>query len=359
MKLSIIVPCYNEAATLARVIERVQNSALPSGWEKEIIVVDDGSTDETRDIMHALASGGRIRALFHAHNRGKGAAVKSGLALAEGEYILIQDADMEYDPADYMTLVNALKEGGSVFGSRNLGRNNVPYSAAYFYGGLLVTKLFNLLFGTRLSDIASCYKLFPRRCIPTLLRSGHDDFVFDAVDITLLLVSSGHITEVPIAYTARSKQSGKKLNWLHGIEIVFALVFARLGIGLEHRSRATKLSRFLISGTTAAAVHVGVLYILAEYFGVWYLFASSGSFIAAFAVSFTMQKFWTFRDKDKAKIKRQLPQHLTVAFGNFLLNIGLMYLFVEYVGIWYILAQLVSSGLIAIESFLLFRLIFR
>jgi glycosyltransferase involved in cell wall biosynthesis len=359
MKLSIIVPCYNEAATLARVIERVESSALPPGWEKEIIVVDDGSTDETRDVMRNLAGEGRIRALFHAHNRGKGAAVKSGLVVAEGEYILIQDADMEYDPADYATLVNALKEGGSVFGSRNLGRNNVPYSAAYFYGGLLVTKLFNLLFGTRLSDIASCYKLFPRRFIPTLLRSGHDDFVFDAVDITLLLVSSGHIAEVPIAYAARSKQGGKKLNWVHGIEIVFALLFARLGVGLEHRSRATKLSRFLISGTIAAIVHVGTLYILAEYVGIWYLLASSGAFVVAFAVSFTMQKFWTFHDKDKAKVKRQLPQHFMVASVNFWLNIGLMYLFVEYAGVWYILAQLMSSSLIAVESFLLFRLIFR
>jgi glycosyltransferase involved in cell wall biosynthesis len=121
------------------VIDALEKVSLPDGWEREIIAVDDGSTDDTARLLHEFEVRGRVRALFHPGNSGKGRAVKTGLAAATGDYILIQDADAEYDPADIPRLIAALKESDSVFGSRNLGTNNVPYNAIFFYGGLLVT----------------------------------------------------------------------------------------------------------------------------------------------------------------------------------------------------------------------------
>lgn len=228
VKLSIIIPCYNEAATIARVIEKVRGAEFPAGWDREVIVVDDFSTDGTRELLRTIAERGDIELVLLEKNSGKGGAVKSGLAKATGDYVIIQDADEEYDPKDIALLLVATSKADSVFGSRNLGTNNVPFSKVFFYGGLLVTKLFNILFGTRLSDVATCYKLFPRRFIPVLAAIEQNDFTFDAVYLTRALVRGGTIVEVPISYRARTKAEGKKLSLKHGISIAAALVRARI-----------------------------------------------------------------------------------------------------------------------------------
>lgn len=360
MRLSVIIPCYNEGTTLRDTIERVEHARLLSGWEREIIVIDDGSSDTTSSILRSLEGENRVRALRHAHNKGKGAAVKTGLSVASGDYVLVQDADNEYDPADYAALIAALEKDELVFGSRNLGSNNVPYNAVYFYGGLLVTKLFNLLFGTRLSDIASCYKLFPRRFIPELLKSDHNDFVFDAVVLTRALTRESTIAEVPISYRARGKREGKKLNARHATKIVAALILSRFGLGgARSVSFVAQIMRFLIAGGSAAIINVVTLYLFTEFAHIWYLYSSILAFTIAFAFSFSFQKYWVFRSDDYAKIPTQLPLHLGVALGNLALNTILLFLLVEYVHLWYVLAQLVASALIGIESFIAFRWIFR
>ena len=361
MLLSVIIPCYNEADTLEEALARAQEASLPSGWKKELIVVNDGSTDRSAEILDRLSSTGDFTVIHRAKNGGKGAALKSGLARAKGEYVLIQDADLEYDPSDWQALLRPIIEGrcDSVFGSRTKKNNNVPYSAVYFYGGLLVTKVFNLLFGACFSDIATCYKLFPRSHIPALITSVNDDFVFDAVDLTAELFLHGSVVEVPISYRARTQKGGKKLNWRHGIEIVLAIVVARLGIAQHHHVGVRRVVRFLISGVSAALVNFFVLYVLTEFFGLWYLFSSAIAFITAFAVSFVMQKFWTFDSAETHKIKHQLPMHLSVAVVNLVLNLVIVYFLVEYVHLWYVLAQVVANIVLAVESFFAFRWIFR
>ncbi len=363
MRLSIIIPCYNESDTIERVVARVQQAELPLSLQRDIIIVDDGSDTSTHDALQRIAGvhGDAVRIVFRPVNGGKGAAVKDGLRHARGDYIIIQDADLEYSPEEYHVLLTSLGEAGStsVFGSRALGRNNVPYNAIYFYGGLLVTTIYNFLFWTKLTDIASCYKLFSRSHIQQLLASDHDDFVFDAVDLTHTLVKNSTIVEVPISYTARDKKTGKKLNWKHGIDIVLAIFLIRIGVPEHRRVAAAKIMRFLIAGGIATVINLALLYILAEYVGLWYVLAVGVSFACAFAVSFVLQKYWAFRNTDAVKVKTQLPAHLSIALCNMFFDMALVYGAVEYLGMWYLIAQVIASAIISIESYFAFRWIYR
>lgn len=227
-KVSIIIPCFNEQKTILKVIGEIQNVSFPHEVEKEIIIIDDGSNDRTREMLRDLKN--VITVILKEKNEGKGAAIKEGLKVASGDYILIQDADLEYNPNDYVRLLNVVMDGKAdiVFGSRILKRDNIPYSKLYFYGGILLTKIFNLLFGTRLTDITTCYKIFPRSMVPKLLNLKNNDFIFDAVELTHQLVLNGRIVEVPIQYKARSKKDGKKLNWHHGFKCLFSMLKLRL-----------------------------------------------------------------------------------------------------------------------------------
>ena len=212
------MPVYNEEKTLRQILKKIITVALVE-WEKEIVVVDDGSSDESRKILLEFAD--KIKIVCHDHNRGKGAALKTGFKIVTGEYILIQDADLEYDPSEYQKLLLPIEVGQTevVFGSRILKKNNVPFSQIYFYGGILVTKVFNLFFMRSISDITTCYKVFSRKFVPELISQPSNDFVFDAIELTYVL-SKSTIVEVPIAYQARPKIEGKKLNWQDGLKCV-------------------------------------------------------------------------------------------------------------------------------------------
>ncbi len=362
MKLSVIIPCYNEVATIEQTLAQVESAPLPAGWAREIIVVDDASNDGTSEIVLRLAQQSRIQRVHHEKNRGKGGAVKSGLAIASGDYIVIQDADLEYDPNDYMALLQPIiqKRADAVFGSRNLGTNNVPVSRIFYYGGLLTTVVFNVLFRTRLSDIASCYKIFPRSYAPALIASDHNDFVFDAVALTRTILTRGTMIEVPISYHARSKQAGKKLSWKQGIKIVSAIMLERVGLGTaRHLHFFGQLLRFLLTGGSAAFINIFLLYAFTEFAGIWYIASSLLAFVGAFAFNFVISKYWVFKSKDSAKIKRELPMQLGVNIINLGINTVLLYTFVEYFGLWYVVAQFISSILIAFESFVVYRWIFK
>ncbi len=226
-KLSIIIPVYNERAMLPEILKRVEAVELP--LEKEIIIVDDFSTDGTRELLKSF--GEKYKISYHELNKGKGGALKTGFGVAIGDYIIIQDADLEYDPADYIKLLTPVLKGDAdvAFGSRTLFGNNIPFSAVYFYGGLAVGKIFNVLFRTKFTDIATCYKLFPRNFIPQVIVLPGNDFVFDVVYLTHKLSKLGKVVEVPINYTARKKREGKKLNWRHGIKCLIAMFRIKFG----------------------------------------------------------------------------------------------------------------------------------
>lgn len=229
MKLSIIVPVYNEARTVARLIERVLAVDL-DGVEREVIVVNDGSTDRTHDVLEHIASQrpGLIKVYHHEQNRGKGAAIRTALEHVTGDIVITQDADLEYDPEDYPRLL-ALFEDPSVqvvYGSRNL-RDNPRSSWTFYWGGRLVSWFANLLYGSDLTDEATGYKLFRTELLRSLdLQS--DGFEFCPEVTGKLLRHDIEIHEIPISYQPRGIEQGKKINWRDGLEAIWTLVKHRL-----------------------------------------------------------------------------------------------------------------------------------
>lgn len=224
MKLSIIIPSYNEAATVVKTIRRVQAVKFRS-VKKEIIVVDDGSTDGTKAKLKKFPG---IKALFLPKNQGKGAAIRAGLKQAGGDYVLIQDADWEYDPQDIPALLKPVLEGKAevVYGSRFIG----PHKNMLFWhwlGNQLLSLLTNLLFNTTLSDMEVGYKLIPVKLLKSL-RLESDRFGFEPEVTAKILRRGVRIFEVPISYAGREFSEGKKITWKDGLESLYLLWKYRL-----------------------------------------------------------------------------------------------------------------------------------
>jgi glycosyltransferase involved in cell wall biosynthesis len=217
--LSVIMPVYNEQATLPEILQRVL--AVPV--DKEIIVVDDGSTDGTWHILKELADK-RIKVVRHESNRGKGSAIRTALPHVEGQLVIIQDGDLEYDPMDYPALIEALDDSHAVvYGSRNLRLANTRGPTAYWLGGVLLSDLANFLYGLRLTDVCTCYKLF-RADIIKSLHLECVGFEFCA-EVTAKVAKRGlSITEVPITYFPRTFPEGKKIRWTDGLKAAWTLI---------------------------------------------------------------------------------------------------------------------------------------
>lgn len=235
MKLSIIIPVYNEEKTLAEIIHRVR--AVDLSLEKEIIVVDDFSTDRTREIIGLL--GEDVVKIFQEKNRGKGAAVRRGLAAATGDFVIIQDADLEYDPQDYRSLLKPLFEGQAevVYGSRFLkvgGLGEIPqprqklknWHLVFFLGNKFLSFLTTALYGSDLTDIETGYKLFRVEVIRSLnLTASRFDF---EPEVTAKILRRGiKIHEVPISYHGREYSEGKKISWKDGLTAIKVLLKCR------------------------------------------------------------------------------------------------------------------------------------
>jgi glycosyltransferase involved in cell wall biosynthesis len=222
MKLSIVMPVFNERNTIKEILRRVRKVDLGE-LEREIVVVDDGSSDGTRDIL-AMEEDSVTRVIYHAENSGKGAAVRTGFAAATGDLIIIQDADLEYDPEDYPNLLEPVLKGKAqvVYGSRFTGpRKNMLFW--HFVGNRFLALVTNILYNTTLSDMETCYKLFTREALEGIeLRSNHFDI---EPEITAkILRKKVRIFEVPISYAGREIEEGKKITWRDGIPAMWALI---------------------------------------------------------------------------------------------------------------------------------------
>jgi dolichol-phosphate mannosyltransferase len=231
MRLSILIPAYQEEATIGEILRRVAAvDTESSGFEKQVVVCDDGSRDRTFEIAHQLAATDpRIRVVKHDHNRGKGAAIRTALAAATGDYCLIQDADLEYEVTDYPALLAEVKRGADVvYGSRFLSNPRpTGMHTANYVANRMLTVTANLLYGLSITDEATCFKLF-RTDILRELGLTCTGFEFCPEVTAKLGRKKVAIVEVPIAYTARAIADGKKVRWTDGVEAMWVLVKHRL-----------------------------------------------------------------------------------------------------------------------------------
>jgi len=225
MKLSVVIPVYNEAATIEEIVRRVQ--AVDLGVEKELVLVDDASTDGTREILARMqAHQPELKVLFHEHNCGKGAALRTGFAAATGDAIVIQDADLEYDPQDLKGLLKPILDGHAdvVYGSRFLGGG--PHRVVYFWhyvGNRLLTTLSNMMTDLNLTDMEVCYKMFRREVLESV-KIQEDRFGFE-VEITAKVARGNwRVYEVPVSYYGRSYAEGKKITWRDGLWALWCIL---------------------------------------------------------------------------------------------------------------------------------------
>ncbi len=244
MKLSVLIPCYNEITTIEEIVKRVRavdmrvrvrdgqfglpvlsDGTVEVCLEKEVVIVDDGSTDGTRDVLPALAQVADVHVHYHERNMGKGAAVRTAIERATGELMIVQDADQEYDPREYPSLVTPILEGRSkvVYGSRFLGGPRRAMFFSHMMGNKLLTLFTNVLFDTILSDMETGYKVFTREVAQQLCLKSYG-WGFDP-EITAKILKRGYrIYEVPISYAGREYAEGKKIDWRDGLTVMWTLL---------------------------------------------------------------------------------------------------------------------------------------
>jgi glycosyltransferase involved in cell wall biosynthesis len=221
--VSIVIPCYNEAATLEQVIDKVLAAPIP---HMEVIVVDDGSTDGTVDVLRDKVAPRVAQVLFHERNQGKGAALRTGFAAATGEIVLVQDADLEYDPRDYPRLLQPILEDRAdvVFGSRFTGGES--HRVLYFWHSVmnkLLTLLSNMLTDLNLTDMEVCYKVF-RRSVLQHITIEENRFGFEPEITAKVAKQRCRIYEVGISYSGRTYEEGKKIGWRDGVRAIWCIL---------------------------------------------------------------------------------------------------------------------------------------
>lgn len=225
--LSVVVPCYNEAPTVLTLIDRV----LDSPWAAEVIVVDDGSTDDTAARLAEITDR-RVRVISHEVNRGKGAALRTGFATATADYVVVQDADLEYDPAEYGELLGPLEAGLAdvVYGSRFVSSR--PHRVLYFWhslGNRFLTLLSNMFTDLNLTDMETCYKAFRREVIQSI-EIEEDRFGFEPEVTAKVANKQLRVFEVGISYSGRTYDEGKKIGWRDGVRAVWCIIkYSRIG----------------------------------------------------------------------------------------------------------------------------------
>ena len=226
-KLSVVIPAYNERHTVENLLRRVAEAPLPEGIELEMVVVDDGSSDGTRELLRELESQADppFRLIEHPENRGKGAGLRTGFEQATGDIILIQDADLEYNPRDYPVLLQPIldEEADVVYGSRFLGG---PHRVLFFWhyvGNRVLTTLSNMFTDLNLSDMETCYKVFRAEVIKGLELSSNR-FGIEPEMTAKVAKAKVRIYEVPISYHGRTYAEGKKIGWRDGVSAIWAIL---------------------------------------------------------------------------------------------------------------------------------------
>ena len=234
MKLSIIIPVFNEVNTIANIIQKVQSA----DYDKEIIVVDDASTDGTKDVLHKLSQQPKIKIFYHEKNRGKGAAIRTAIKNITGNITIIQDADLEYDPVDYTILLKPILDGRAdvVYGSRFQGGSHRVLFFWHYLGNKFLTLLSNMMTNLNLTDMETGYKAFQSNVIKNISLSS-DRFGFEP-EVTAKIAHNNNykIYEVPISYSGRDYSEGKKIDWKDGVAAIYFILKYNIQAKLQIRS---------------------------------------------------------------------------------------------------------------------------
>lgn len=224
MKLSVVIPVYNEYRTIEQVLTRIEAVAIP-GWEKEIILVEDCSSDGTRELLQKYVD--RFLVIFHEKNQGKGAALRTGFAVATGDFVIVQDADLEYDPEEYPKLLEPIRKYNAdvVYGSRFIGTD--AHRVVYYWhylGNRFLTTLSNMFTNLNLTDMETCYKVF-RRSVILRISLEQARFGFDPeVTAKVARLKPIKIFEVGISYNGRTYAEGKKITWKDGFRVIYCII---------------------------------------------------------------------------------------------------------------------------------------
>jgi glycosyltransferase involved in cell wall biosynthesis len=224
MKITILIPCYNEEKTIEELVSRVLNSPIPH--EKEIIIVDDGSTDNTKTILENKIKPLVSKIIYHSYNQGKGAALATGLSMATGDILIIQDADLEYDPQDYSCLIQPIENKATdvVYGSRLLNDNiRKTLFRMHYIGTKCLTFISNLFTGQKLTDMETCYKAFSKN-IYSQLTIQEKSFGVEPEITAKIAKLNARIEEVSINYNGRTYEEGKKITWKDGFRAIYCII---------------------------------------------------------------------------------------------------------------------------------------
>jgi glycosyltransferase involved in cell wall biosynthesis len=228
MLLSIIIPTYNEGKTILKVVDRISKVELPGDLTREIFIVDDGSTDDTNDKLRNIQFSFpniKITCLNHEFNKGKGAAIRSGIKAAKGDFVIFQDADLEYDPAEYPKLLLPLinNEADVVYGSR-FKINSQRKSPMLYIGNLILTRISILFTGLKLTDMETCYKAFQKNILAGIKLRENGFGLEPEITCKIAKLQDLRFKELPIAYSARSFNDGKKIKYRDGLEAVYCII---------------------------------------------------------------------------------------------------------------------------------------
>lgn len=225
-KVSIVIPIYNEEKTLKEILEAVSSAKLPEGFEREIILVEDCSTDGTREILKEFEE--TYRVFYHEKNQGKGAALRTGFAAATGDIVIVQDADLEYDPQEYVRLMEPILSGKAdvVYGSRFLGSG--PHRVLFFwhyFGNRVLTTLSNMFTNLNLTDMETCYKVFTKDVLDKILpKLKSNRFGFEPEFTARVSDIRARVYEVGISYYGRTYEEGKKIGWKDGVAAIWHII---------------------------------------------------------------------------------------------------------------------------------------
>lgn len=355
MKLSIVIPVYNEKDTLRTILERVEHAPLPAEIkEREVVIVDDGSKDGTRDILRDMEKPGRL-ILYHAVNQGKGAALRTGFAGAHGDIVIIQDADLEYDPDEYERLLSPILAGKAdvVYGSRFMGGE--PHRILYFWHMLanrLLTLLSDMFSDLSLSDMETCYKVFKKEVIREIVieenRFGFEPEITAKV-AELAREGNARIYEVGISYFGRTYAEGKKIGWKDAL-------WAFWCIWKYNTSLFARLAKYGVNGMLVALSQFATIFFLVERMGfsskLQQNIANAVSIEVSIIVGFALHSAITWREKYASKwdMAKSCCLFHGITGASFLARVVLFYLLLE-LGVHYRWNALIGIGVAMAMNF--------